>query len=225
MIRIWIYTSSLILLFACSRQDTPPSPKIFEDYYVRYVHDDGQWKAQARFFEGDSLETALPKRFRTSPDFQDKKLEARQLSEEIITYSIDYNAEYSQSMTFQYQSETGEPIRVDLSMPPLPDFTIDSIISLSSGATVTWKAQPLKQEESLIFLFTDEQNRAGSVVIEGILTDSTLLLTPTQLQSLTPGHNKLYLVKKQSKAFRLNQRTVFTLIEYYGKKLEVRIVP
>ena len=75
-----------LLVTGCKR-DPKVSTKLFADFFVRYLQDVAEMKAQASFNEGDSLTTASPKTIQGGVAFQGSGMEMRSVQNTLVRYT------------------------------------------------------------------------------------------------------------------------------------------
>ncbi|MEO0585805.1 MAG: hypothetical protein AAF135_26580 [Bacteroidota bacterium] len=214
---------------ACKRnvdptEDPPKSRFIFAEYFIRYLEPESEIKAHASFYEGDTLNPSEPKTYLGGVIFQGNKMKARELTDNSIRYTITTRGKYREDFLFQHRDDEGNHWEYEIQMSPIKDFFIkDDIISKSDGMTLVVNGGLLTDEESLVLLFTDEDNKASSLTIEGPSNSIEHFITPESLETLTPGFGQLYLVKKQAKLVAEDYLRAVSEIEYYSKILPITV--
>lgn len=224
------YTIILVLLlsaFLPACQSPPPEEEPehrIADFYVRYLETERQIKAFAGFYEGDSIAGGRPLSVSGGVDFQELDMEKRTLVDRGIRYTVTRTANYPEHFSFTYRLGDEEQ-QHRFAMAPLNNFFFEGPVSISRGAKLVIEGEPLQSEESLILLFTDEENKTSKVRVSGPSPDNTFRLSPEQLAAIPPGPSLLYLVKKRSLIEEQPYRTVISAAEYYTKTLSLEIMP
>jgi hypothetical protein len=215
---------SILFIQSCKQQEKPiPYPTVFEDYFIRYLSPSQDLKAQAIFASGDSIEKAQALTFSGGVAFEGSGMIMRKINENLIRYSIDNKMGYNDKFKFKYKNEAGEAVYYEISLNPIDDFFLKSTVSKSTGLDIVINGGLLSSEESIVFLFSDQNNVAASYTLNGPTTSIEFHLPADDLQNLTPGKGKLYLVKKQLKNEKLDLRDIHAEIEYYTKDVGIEI--
>lgn len=222
------YSYLLVILltfcFSCASPNTEDAKTtLFADLYVRYLESERQLKAQASFMEGDSISNAklvrLPK-----VTFQDKELRERDLPNIGVRYMLQQNGvEAQKDYIFKFQPKDCPEVEQTISLLPIGNFAIRDGIQKSKGMTLVMDEPTLTANESLVLLFSDQNNKAVSLEIKGPSNAKEIHFTPKQIQSLSLGKGQLYLVKKQISEEQKKDMEVQVAIEYYSRTIEVEV--
>lgn len=213
-----------ILAGSCKQQENPVAePTIFEDYFIRYLSQEEQLKAQAVFATGDSIKAITPFVPLGGVAFLGSGMEMRKISDDLIRYDQEMNAAYQKSFKFRYKNTAGEFNSYEFSMTPVEDFFLKNDVSKSNGFDMVINGGLLSEQETIVLIFSDSENIASSHSIEGPTNDITYHIPPDAFKNLTPGKGKLYLVKKINKAESLENREIHAEIEFYSKDLDIII--
>ncbi|PHN05627.1 hypothetical protein [Flavilitoribacter nigricans] len=225
----WPYLA-LCLLFilpACreteSTESLPGRTKIFADFFIRYLAPEQQMRGQASFWEGVSWDVQDPLELSGIVSFENRKMEARRLPGDQIRYAETFKEAYEEGLAFRFRNTDGRYLQYEIKMTPVRDFFVKGKISKSEGATFVINGGIMSQEESLVFMFTDEAQQARAVVVEGPSSDIEITIPPEKLQGLTTGPGQLYLVKKQQRAESHPNLELTAAIEYYTGQREVTV--
>lgn len=215
----------ILLVQSCEQQESPINPPtVFEDYFIRYIAPDQAVKAQAIFAKGDSLKNARPLSFAGGVAFIGSGMSMRQINDNLIRYSVDRQIEYANEFRFSYKSEDGTVNTFNTGMTPIEDFFLKSNLSKANGMDIVINGGLLTKDESLVFIFSDVNSVAASHTLTGPTKNIEFHLSPDQIQKLSPGPGKLYLVKKTSKNETIENREIHVEIEYYTKDIEIEII-
>lgn len=178
---------------------------------------------QASFWEGVSWEILKPVEPSGIVSFENHKMKPSRLPGDQIRYSDSFSQAYEESLAFRFRNKDGRYLQYELKMTPVRDFFVKGKISKNDGATFVVNGGIMNKEEHLIFMFTDEQQRARAITVEGPTTDIEIHIPPEQLQDLTVGPGQLYLVKKQQRAESHPNLELIAAVEYYTGQHEVRV--
>jgi hypothetical protein len=220
--RISVFCFFITLLISCTPPPPADQPMVIGYLYTRYLQEGNQLKATASFFQGDSLASAQPISLEGGVAFQGSGMGSRNLRGELIRYQYENRASYPSQFVFNWKSPDGKAEEMRISMSPLDSLRIFSPWSLTKGGSLELFT-PLKKNEGLIFLFTDENNKASSASIAGPLPAGRLNLSSSDLSGLLPGAGSIYLVKKQLEEEKTSDRLFSYTAEYYTKQYPLHI--
>ena len=219
----WLF---LIFLFAClqfncSSEKQAPQQSLYANFEIRYLKPERHLRAQASFAKGDSI-NRKPISFPTV-HFEERAMDLKKLSNKVPRYQAEQHTDYQSSFSFRMIDENNKEINYDLQMSPIDSFQIDGPIQKSKELKLNWYGAPLKENESLILLFTDQDNKASSQNINGPTEKAELSIPAPKLSKLSPGKGQLYLVKKQIN-FHNDQNSKFrSLIEFYTNSIDIEV--
>ena len=218
----------LFLLLVCGTAIHCQSPvnnqkqTLFADYYVRYLQAEKQLRAEATFMTGDSLQNAESTRFK-AVFFQGGAMDERNLRERGIKYRSDRNGDYTSPFEFKLDQESGDAGIQSFNMSPVESFQFESDVSLSNKNQIVWTGEKLNDQESLVIMFTDKNNKASFVNISGPTNSPAAEFMPAPLESLTSGPGTVYLVKKQISQKVSSTQQISATIEYYTAAIPIEI--
>jgi len=228
----YLISGVLLLLLALGwgcgngNNQTEQGPRIYAELFVRYLQSEREIKATATFFEGDSLANAAPKTFQGGVAFQGSGMEARQLPGGATRYNLQRAADYAEAFPFRFKDDDGQTLEYALSMVPLDTFFIaNNQASKNQGMVLYAKGGELQDGESLVFFFSDAQNRAVTFTIPGPHRGEEYRLTRQQLKDLAVGPHYMYLVKKRRTAEERGKLSVLADVEYYTRVAELEVAP
>lgn len=208
-------------LFSCLPREKEAGPTLFGNLYVRYLQDGKEIKAEASFFEGDSVQLATPVSILGGVSFQGSGMESRNIQDKLIRYQYQNVGDYPSSFIFQAQDHNGAPSSFQLEMAPVSSFSFPDSIRRSQEFSLDIQPAP-GPGESMAILFTDAAGKASLVEVPAPISQK-ITLSPGQLAALTPGLNQVYLVKKQHSAIQKGRFDVQCQVEYYTEVKEVEI--
>ena len=219
---------TILLANACQssekKVEVPKAKPVFINYEVRYLEQERELRALVSFKEGDSFKTATSKSF-SNINFQGSAMESQNLGQRGIRYILNRKGGYSSNLDFGYKNDDGIPIVYDLTMPVVGEFSIkEGIISKNKVATIVWNGEPLDASHSLVFMFTDKDNKASSISIKGPTDLSEAFISSKSLADLSLGESQLYLVKKQVKNTKDENQTIISVVEYYTSPIDIKTV-
>lgn len=215
---------AILTLWYCNEPATVQQPLIFGDLYMRFLQETGQIKAEASFFEGDSLSSAQPKELTGGVSFLGSGMESRRIGDRLLRYQYIGNGQFPEKPVFVVRGEADGEYRFETNMVPVDSFSADTTLSKSAPYRIGLNGMPLQAEESLVLLFSDGAGKAWPVTLLGPLDGPDIVLTPEQLAPLAVGRGQLYLVKKQRKEIEEGLYSVLLVVEYYTKSQDLVIV-
>ncbi len=201
-----------------------PAEKLFIDFFVRYLAEESQLKAQASFSEGVSPDESRPKQITGGVSFQNSGMQERNLQSKVIRYELERESEYIGDFPFQFKADDGKQKAYNLKMTPIKDFFLKGDISISKGMTLVVNGGLIKANEQLVLLFSDEENRAYSITLTGPAKTIEFTLSPEQTAALRPGPGKLYLVKRQDNQEENEEISLVSSIEFYTPAIDIEVV-
>ncbi len=216
-----IYSMLLgILFFACKQEtsSTKSAKRYVADFYVRYLEEERNLKATASFFEKtDTSRLLLPWSPEKNVLFQASSMEKRTIQNGVVRY-IKESSGLSFMAPFQFSFADGRQ-KVVLQMDPIGLLTLEKAPSKKTGIQLTVEQGQLKESESMVFLFSDADNRAYSHTIDGPHPENTYSLSEDDIAEWPSGEGQLYLIKKKQKTEESGNWMYQTQIEFYSKTL------
>jgi len=211
----------LVLLLACNNSPVESASKaststLFAEYYIRYLEEEGQLRAQVSYLEGDSLSNAQPIAL-SSVFFQGGAMEMRKLNAKSIRYRSERVMPYTPPFNFTYNLKEGAAAQHDLIMDPILDFSLEGDLRHSGQTVLQWEGKPLKAEEAIVLIFTDQKNQTSAINVVGPSKDTRVVIRGEDLKKLTPGEIKFYLVKKKKTQEQSENTVNSSTVEFYTK--------
>ncbi len=216
-----VLLTAIFVFFGCQSDQTSKEETLFANYEIRYLQEEKQFRAQLSYSSGDSL-TRKPKHFPTV-NFGKYAMERRNLRSKGIRYQYEKNIPYPSPMSFRTIDKNNIEMNHQITMSPIDSFYLEENIEKSKDLNLTWLGAPLKANETLVLLFTDQENKASSQIVRGPTKQSTITIPSNRLSELSIGKGELYLVKKQwSQKLDKNVQTN-SLIEFYTRAIDIEV--
>jgi hypothetical protein len=212
------------LLFACQQDPSPASPpkNYVADLYVRYLEEEKNLKATATFFEEqDSSKELIPWQPTGKVLFQASSMEEKNIQNGLVRYIKESN-DLSFMPPYQFSFDSGEE-KVKLQMDPIGLLTLDQAADKQAGIQLKVEGGQLKRSESMVFLFSDANNKAYSHTVEGPQDQGTYRLSAEDIADWPSGDGQLYLIKKQQSTIKTDNWTYQTQVEFYSKTLNLTL--
>ncbi len=210
---------SLVLVFcyAC-KSDVPqkqPSQTIFAELFVRYLQNESALKTEATFKKGEDISTATWKEFTDGVKLDGQFMKFKNLKDKLMRYQLESRNKYAGRYTFEVVDNVLKDFKVTLGMTDIKNFQVDNPIIPGKGMLLKWEGDPLQEDEKLVLLFSDENNKAYSCTITGPTPKSEKQISPAILPDIIPGKGQLYLVKKKHIQQNGKYQQVKGNIEFY----------
>lgn len=212
------------LLFSCKREvaSTNNTNSYLADLHVRYLEKEKNLKATASFFQQtDTVGQLLPWRPEGSVLFQSSSMEEKNIQNGLYRY-IAESSGLSFEPPFQFSFSKGREKAV-LTIKPIGALSSENPVSKQKGLRINVEGGQLLDRESMVFLFSDANNKAYSSTIEGPQQENSFWLSPEAIKDWPTGEGQLYLVKKQYQIKTAGNWTYQTQIEYYSQTIELKI--
>jgi len=236
---LYSYLFAIILFSACQSEpkaevassgvpSIADSEKLYVNYYVRYMADEKKLKAEVSFFSGAKKQKRNPKTF-SEVSLNRVNMRLDETSKANPYYKIEQNKAASARANFQFITESGIQEKDLVVIPSLASISFGTELSRKKDGLVRWEGEPLGDKESLILLFTNEQERTTSTVINGPSEKSEIVIPSTKLQKIGLGKNRVYIVRKNriienKKSLGGLPREIRALTEFYSETIELNIV-
>ncbi len=217
---------ALFLFFACKADQKPSSPKvsfISSSYYLRYLEEEKELKTEATFRQGDSLENAAAKIY-SGVFFNNKEMAFKKLSDANQRYVLNTTGDFpSKNLVFSFINDKGQKESQSFSFSSMKNLATKGLVSKSKGVTLTWEGEALTDQESVICLFSDGNNRTTNTVLKGPTEGAQINIPSEKLSALTAGEGKLYLVRKNRVRKDETNRSSFAVLEYYTAPIDIEV--
>lgn len=220
-----ILLSLLLVTVACRETESPIPPpgrkKVFADFFIRYLAPEQQLRGQVSFWEGVNWKILDPFEPSGIVSFKNRQMKSSRLPGDQIRFSETFKGPYEEALAFRFRNRDGRYLQYELKMTPVRDFFVKGKISKREGATFVINGGVMSEEESLVFMFTDEQQQATAITIEGPMADIEIYIPGESLEGLKMGPGQLYLVKKQHRAESHPNLELTAAVEYYTEQREI----
>lgn len=210
---------------SCTGEKGAGKPRLIADYFVRYLADVAELKAQASFYEGQTLQTATPKAMPGGVTFQQSAMEVKSLGGQVLRYSLQRRSTFNPPFAFGYTNDGGEKEAYTLPLNPVESFSFKGPVSRSKGFTLVFQGAPLGKEESLVLLFSDATNQAATITVQGPQAGNELTIPAGELSKLQNGPGTVYLVRKTALIEDSPTRYIIASGEYYTATMKVDLAP
>ncbi|MFK8101507.1 MAG: hypothetical protein AB8G15_03235 [Saprospiraceae bacterium] len=228
------YLAFLLFLGSCTNEQNADtnsnkitattSQQTFTNFYVRYLEDDQELKAEAIFKIGDSLKTATAQAIQ-SVSFENTPMTIKDLGKNGIRYRSKKSGQsFKEKYTFNAQLDSKISIDYPLSINTVNSFSIkEKQVRRSKGVTITWDGTPLVKGELLVVFFVNPDKKPVSFTINGPTNKSEVFLEAKNLSRLKAGEGKLRLIRKVLNRLDEAPQNIESVIEYYTRPINIII--
>ena len=154
-------------LFACESTPESDPGTLYGDFYVRYIQDGQQIKAEAWFTLSENDSIRKPYAVDGGVSFQGSGMGSRDLAGRMIRYQYENKSDYPSTLSFQLKDHTMESHTIEQLMTPVDSFSVAQGLSISKGGKIELFPGDLQSNEQLVFLFTDAKGQAKSTTVQG----------------------------------------------------------
>lgn len=183
------------LFNGCRHPEPPPVAARYQaDFHVRYIANQRELRGQADF---KALQPEQP-----APDiaggvaFWGSSTQKKTLPGNVTRYEQTSVGDWLKDKTFQFQlPDATEPQTIPIQMDGITRLQIVKA-NLREGIQVNIGTS-LRDDESLVFLFTDPTGENRTIIRPGPLTTTTLLLPADATYHFVPGAYMVYAAKTQ----------------------------
>lgn len=231
MKQVYVFSPAIValaaLLFAgCGGVQPEEAPvRLFAEFFVRYLQTERELKAHASFFEGDSIQAAVPKAFAEGATFQGKGMNTRNLPGGTVRYTFEQRDNYADTFQFSFKDDLGIRRNIPVAMAPIDSFSVrDEQISKSKGMALYARGGRLAKGESMVLFFSDQDNKASTILLTGPSAGEEYRIPAAKVETFSPGRYELYLVKKKREVVKGDTISTMADIEYYTNTINVEVV-
>ncbi len=210
------------LLSAC-QEEKPVT--IAADLYVRYEQDAKKLKAEALFFEADSLSKGKNVIFQNGVTLNGTKMLTVTLPGGMVRYELEMSdGTLAPKYAFEFQDKAGREHSLPLKIHPfekigLTETTCQNLPCLN----VSFEGPEIEKDEKLVVMFTDTASTSQSLEIKGPIVKNQIPVAPAQLNRLKPGPATAYLVRSKTSSEKKDGILAKKLAEFYSITTSVEI--
>lgn len=216
----------LCTLAACQNEQAAANEvKLFANYYVRYLQNEQQLKAEASFKKGLEKENAKKIDLAGEIRLLNTPLIPININGSILRYQLEQKTKLKPNYEFVLEHDSGELSKHKIEISPIREFSLENgVASQSKGFQLNWEGANLSENDRLLIMITDQNDKAHSITINGPTSGQSAAIQGTDLLGLATGNGYIYLVKKSNQEEIQNKTVINSLAEYYTDRILVEIV-
>lgn len=187
---------ALIILTSCSSSETASEEKLYADFVMRYIQDNGNFNAKAKFktiIKGEKDVAFFPS---TGVSFMDMPMYEKSVPTVGKFYEYSGPKHPKESIIFRFLDQNDKSAQLEATYRPMRNLAIqESSIEIDSGFTLTWEGEPLIQGDELLLSVEVEGADIQKVVYTGATKSNELFYRKEQLTKLSKGKATLSYMK------------------------------
>ncbi len=215
-----------IFLTACqpATKKEKKEPNTYAKFVVQYRQNDRLFIAEASYAIGDSLANAQAAEM-SSVNFQGSPMDLNNSARKSLFYKTERQSNFQNLLKFKTTAPSGKKMTTDFQFEAIESFLVKDQISKEKGLTIVWKGLPLGEEENLLILLSDQDNKAASSTILGPTARAEIQIEGTFFKDLKTGSGNLFLVRKKKGEKTEGQSMIQYDLNYYTIPLKIEILP
>ncbi|MEM6967637.1 MAG: hypothetical protein AAF573_22935, partial [Bacteroidota bacterium] len=196
----------------------------FANFYVRYLQSEKMAKANATFRSGMTQENSEPLDLPKGVFFHNGNMNPRKIDGVGTRYSYNFKGDFSDNFQFRFEDPLKGKVSHDIQMNPITNYSFEGDISKSNGITVKWEGAPLNENESMVFLISNENAKHPPFEIKGGTTTSEIKIPAEKLTRINTGPSTMYMVRKQTQITQKPNFVALSEMEFYTSEKDIDIV-
>ncbi len=216
-------TAILFTALACRSGDSGPA--IYGSFFVRYMESGRQLKANASFFEGDTLATARPKVWDGGVAFLGSAMDVRDLAGTELRYVAERQIDFLEEYAFRFSDDRGKIQELKAVVNRIDNLAFKAPASKQSGLIFTHGGPPLEKGENLILLISVPSGQTRTISLNGPQPGNEIILPADDAALLPAGKLQWYAVRRKKLEFKEGRFDYAVETEYYTAQTEVEVMP
>jgi hypothetical protein len=210
------------LLTAC--QDDKPIA-MAADLYLRFDQDSKSLKAEALFFEVDSVSKGKNLIFQNGVSLNGTKMPTVSLPGGMVRYELELpGGTVAPKYVFEFKDNSGQERALPLTINVFEKVGVEATTCQNLPClNLSFDGPDIGQEEKLVAMFTDSTNTSQSIEIKGPIVKNQIPVAPAQLKRLKPGPATAYLVRSKMASENKDGILAKKLTEFYSSSVKVEI--
>lgn len=224
MNRLFVFLT-LIILTSCASNETASEEKLYVNFVMRYIQDNGNFNAKAKFktvTKGEKEAAFFPS---TGVSFMDMPMYKKDIPGVGQFYEYDGSKHPKASILYRFLDQNDKSAQLEATYSPMRNLTIqESVIELDSGFTLVWEGEPLIQGDELLLNVEIEGEDLQKLIYTGATKSNRLFYRKEQLEKLSRGKATFSYMKLHYERYPEDSKIggSYTL-EYHFKPIEIEI--
>lgn len=193
------------------------------DVFVRYIYPEKAYKVQVSFSHMDSMQQLIPQVIDGQVLFHNHSLLKRSIGDQLIRYETNFRGDPEKEMKLIIQSASEWDLQQTLPMVPIDQVTISPSINREGYFDFSAAPSNLDKDEILVLLFSDQNNQAASISLNGPLNMTKTTVSGEALKNLSPGPGRVYAVRKKDVATSTKHIDIRWSTEFYTDEQSIEI--
>jgi hypothetical protein len=223
----FLQASGLILLvvsaISCANQTQQvEKTPIIAECYLRFLADQNQSLSEVSIYQQvDSVPQIIEvKEVRLNGN----SMEVRELPGFGKRYQFTETLLAGKEVNWSLKIDENSPlIKTSLRIPAVKNFSFPDGVSKTDGTLLKMESELFSSNESLRILFTPVEGKTASVEIPGLPGKNEINIPGEALISLTPGPNKVEIIRKKILIDKVDNITFNKVGEFYSGPMEVEV--
>ncbi len=188
--------------------------------YIRFEEDGKRIKAEADFLKEGEGEGKIPFSPSGGVSFMGSNMENQNLPNGKKRYLYKAAINLPETLRFAWNDQSGKKSKIELQSKSINGFEFDKQGDYYRLQLNTFQ---LKQNESLVLLFTDSNYEKVNKEVKGPLEDNVILISKNELTGLVSGKASLSIVFTQYSRIQRQDCDCTTTYSYYSATKEIAL--
>jgi hypothetical protein len=208
------------------KEEVKDEKRLFARFYARHLAEDGKTMAEVSLMEGNNKKQAQQTHLSGGIFYAGGAMEEQNLSSvNKLRYKSERQEAFEGSFDFVFAYPEGEEQSFSMPLAEITDFSLSNPLRKSKGALLKWSGSPLDQDETLVLLISDSEQKAATLEIKGPSSENSIEVRPEKLEGIAAGEARFYLVRKKTYQQKAGKWEGSGTAEYYTKSRVIQVQP
>ncbi len=201
------------LTLACNQ-----APKLKMTSFVRYIAPEEAIQADVSIFneKNPTVPIKVDNLF-----FNGGAMERKENKIQGIVYRSERDGKYPVDFSYTFNFEKKD-YQATLKAAAIKDLmVVDSLAHKKSGIKIRWNGEPLKKDEVLTAVISDEEGTSAEAQIQGATQSNEVSIPGTMFSGLKTGKGSVFIVKRRTEFIDNQNLSIESAIEFYSKTVTV----
>jgi hypothetical protein len=201
------------LTLACNH-----APKLKLTSFVRYIAPENAIQADVSIFNEKNPTTAIKvdKLF-----FNGGAMEKKENKIQGIVYRSERDGKYPTDFSYVFNFEKKD-YQATFKASAIKDLVVvDSLAHKKNGIKIRWNGEPLKKDETLTAIISDEEGTSAEAQIQGATQSNEVLIPGAMFSGLKTGKGSVFIVKRRTEFIDNQNLSIESAVEFYSKTVTV----